>query len=339
MNAPACSIVLPVRDAAATLPACLASIRRQSIGDYEVVAVDDGSVDGSLEVLTFAARSDSRVRIVTTARLGLVPALNRGLREARSDIVVRMDADDLMRRDRLARQLTWLADRPSCTIVGSHVRLFPRRTLQAGYRAYEAWLNGMRDEAALRRSIYVEAPLAHPTIAFRKSAILAIGGYRDGAFPEDYDLYLRCYRAGLGFGVVPRRLLAWRDHPDRTSRLSKRYSRAGFNQLRVAALTTDPAITGRDIIVWGAGKHARRFVRACVEAGLSFSAWIDIAPAKIGQELLGRPILDVDGALARRRRHSLILVAVTNHGARQLIHARLSAAGLAWGQDFLDVGT
>ena len=132
-----------MRDAADTLPACLRSIARQRLRDWECVAVDDGSRDASASLLRDAAARDPRIRLLARPREGLVSALNAGLASCRGETIARMDADDCMHRDRLATQLRALDDGPELSAVGCHVRIFPRAGLSDGGRAYEGWLNGI----------------------------------------------------------------------------------------------------------------------------------------------------------------------------------------------------
>ena len=137
-NHPRVSIILPARDAASTLPACLASIGRQTLGDWECLIVDDGSADGTFEIADQAARADLRFQVVSTPHRGLVAALNDRIRRARGPLIARMDADDVMHRDRLAAQVCALERDPTLSGVGSHVRLFPRGTMSPRLREYEA---------------------------------------------------------------------------------------------------------------------------------------------------------------------------------------------------------
>ena len=102
---PLVSILLPARNAEATLPSCIRSIRRQSLTDWECVIVDDGSSDGTLEAARELAHRDDRFAVVPAGYRGLVAALNTGLAHCRGEFVARMDADDLMHRLRLEDQV------------------------------------------------------------------------------------------------------------------------------------------------------------------------------------------------------------------------------------------
>ena len=134
-SAPRVSVLLPVKDAAATLLECLASLRGQSLHDHEVVAVDDGSTDGSLALLERAAKGDPRVRTLSMDAPGLVAALNTGLRAARGIFLARMDADDVAHLDRLRLQAQALECHPAPDILGTRVTVLGG-TQNAGMRAY-----------------------------------------------------------------------------------------------------------------------------------------------------------------------------------------------------------
>jgi glycosyltransferase involved in cell wall biosynthesis len=129
VSPPEVSILLPAFDAAATLEVSLRSVARQSEARWECIVVDDGSADGTRAVAERFAVRDARFRVVATAHRGLVAALNAGLEHCRGRVVARMDADDLMHRERLRLQLGALDAAPGLAAVGCHVRLFPRAGL------------------------------------------------------------------------------------------------------------------------------------------------------------------------------------------------------------------
>jgi glycosyltransferase involved in cell wall biosynthesis len=150
------SILLPARNAAATIDAALHSVRRQTLPDWECIVVDDGSTDDTASLVAAFAARDSRVRLLRTDGAGLVEALCLGLAHCRGAIVFRMDADDLMRRERLACQAALLDAHPDLVAAGAHVRIIPRAGLTDRRRAYERWLNHLRTPADLRRERFVE---------------------------------------------------------------------------------------------------------------------------------------------------------------------------------------
>lgn len=334
---PAVSVVLPFRNAAATLPDCLASIQGQTLADFEVLALDDGSEDESAVIVAQAAQRDPRLRLVQPGRVGLVAALNLGIAHARSALIARMDADDRMHPERLAAQLAFLAEQPAITLVAAQVELFPAEQIRAGYQEYVRWQNQCLTPAAIAANIYVESPVAHPSVMVRRSALERLGGYHAGPFPEDYELWLRMHQAGMLMAKLPRILHFWRERPDRTSRVDPRYARAAFDQVRARFLARDPRLhSGRPLVVWGAGRTTRLRVRLLLEQGIHLAAWIDIDPKKIGQRVWG---LSVHAPVwLDQEPHPFVLVYVTNHGARDYIAGLLAQWNYAVGADYLAVG-
>lgn len=337
MNAaPRVSILLPVRDAEGTLDEALTSVLDQTLDDLEVVAVDDGSTDGSPAILRAFADGDSRVRVLSQPARGLVPALERARREARGALLARMDADDRAEPGRLRAQVELLEDRPDVVLAGTHVRYFPRERLKDGARRYEAWLNSLGDADALERDLWIECPLAHPTFMARAGAVEAVGGYRDRGWPEDYDLLLRLRYAGGRLGVVPRVLHHWREGADRLSRTDSRYAPAAFRRVKAHFLAGSPLLQGREgVVVWGAGPVGKAIARALAEKGVPIRAFVELDPRKVGQEIHGAPVVAPNAI--DRFRGALGLAAVGKEGARAEIRAAFAAAGWLDGRDFVAV--
>jgi len=136
---PIISILLPVHNGVLTLKSAINSIVKQKFSDWELIVVDDGSTDGSREVVE--SISDKRIRLLSTPHRGLVAALNSGLDLCRGRWVVRMDADDISHPLRLQSLLSHAALNYDVSAWGSRVCLFPRKNLKDGMIQYERWLN------------------------------------------------------------------------------------------------------------------------------------------------------------------------------------------------------
>lgn len=330
--APRVSILLPARDAASTLPACLASIRRQTFADWECVIVDDGSRDGSPALVAAAARDDSRFRVHRTPGVGIVGALGAGLAACSGPYVARMDADDLMRRTRLAAQVAALDADPTVAAVGCHVRVFPRAAMRDGFRDYEAWLNAVRSPDDVARDAFVESPLAHPTLCIRREVLRTVG-YRDVPWPEDYDLLLRLLAAGHRLGTVPRRLLAWRDGPGRLTRSDPRYALERIVACKAAHLASGFLAGDSRYLLWGYGGTGRQLARALAALGKHPSRVVEVHPGRIGNRIRGVPTVGPD-ALADLSRGRLV-ASVAGAGPREAIRAHLAQLGWREGTDFV----
>ncbi|WP_419861938.1 glycosyltransferase [Candidatus Palauibacter sp.] len=340
-GAPRVSILLPCRDAEPFLGACIESLAAQSEPRFEVLALDDGSRDGTGPLLRAWAERDARVRLVERDGSGIVAALCRLSGEARSPLLARMDADDVARPDRLAAQLRLLARRSGIAACGTGVRYFPRPRHGSGYLRYERWINGLTEPAAVERDLFVECPIAHPTLIVRRDAFEAVGGYRDTAGPEDYDLILRLSAAGCRMTNVPQVLHEWRLGPHRLSERSDRYGPDAFRRLKIAYLANGRIPAGRPLVIWGAGKVGKAFARGWLEQGgsagraRSVEAFVDLDPRKIGQNIHGAVVLRPEdlpafGASAR----PYMLLAVGTPGARSEIREALQALGFAEIEDY-----
>jgi hypothetical protein len=331
-DAPDVSILLPVFDAATTLPACLRSIARQTLSSWECVLVDDGSTDASGELAAAAAATDSRIRVITTPHRGLVSALNTGLARCRGRYVARMDADDCMHSQRLALQGAALERAPELAAVGARVRFFPTPTVGDGMRRYERWLNGMESAADVRADAFVECPIAHPTLFVRRE-ILVEYGYRDLGWPEDYDLFLRLHAAGHGIAVVPRRLLAKRCGPECLSLSSPAYGVDRFTHCRAAHLA-DSFLAGSDrYVLWGYGGTGRALRRALAQSGKSPAAIVEVHPRRLGNTIQGAPVIAPDEL--REWRHLPLVASVAGVSARGKIRTALAEMGYRELDDFV----
>jgi len=333
---PRIAILLPVRDAAPTLDAALESLWRQTVRDFEVVAVDDGSTDRGPDILARHARRQPRLRVLSTGPRGLVPALETARAATGAPNLARMDADDLCHPDRLRRQLAYLEAHPRVAAVGCRVALFPRRRLGAGWRRYQAWLNGLLTPEDHARECFVESPLAHPSVLLRAEAVDAAGGYQDRGWAEDYDLWLRLAAAGWGLAKVPATLLAWRHGPGRHSLTSPRYHRRAFLRARAHYLARHPVLAGGRTALWGVGTTGRDLARRLGEHGIRVSQFYEVDPKRIGTRFLDAPVvswlrLEPAGRLP-------LVVAVGAPGARGLIRAEARRQGYREGRDFFFAG-
>ena len=325
------SVVLPYRDTADTLHEAMTSILEQRDARLELLAIDDRSRDGGPSIVRRLAERDSRVRPLAGAG-GLVAALELGRAEARGAWLARMDADDISSPTRLREQLDHIASRPHLGALGTRVEAFPAEEVGEGLRTYVEWQNSLVTPAEHARDLFVEAPLCHPSVLLRKEALDAVGGWREVAWAEDYDLWLRLDAAGWELAKLPRSLLRWRHHEGRATFAAARYEPARFREARATFLAPKLRALGRPLAVWGAGQTGRRLVRALEPLGIRAELFIDIDPKKIGRCARGAPIVGPDALPTTTH---TILVAVGARGARTLVRNELLERDLLEGRDFL----
>ena len=167
------------------LPAALESIRSQTFTDWEMIVVNDGSTDGSGDVLHEAAAQDARIRVVDQTNQGQQAAANLAISMARGEWIARMDADDIAEPHRLAVQMQFLAEHPDVGLVGGQIRRLgsKRSGLASNFPTDH---NGIM--SALLKNQHV---MCNPTVVFRRELFESLGGYWEHDIAEDWDLFLR----------------------------------------------------------------------------------------------------------------------------------------------------
>lgn len=331
------SVVMPVHNAAPTLSAAVESLLRQTEPAWELVAIDDGSTDASGAILEAYARRHRRIRVIRAERRGLVVALNAGLAAATGWLIARFDADDICLPERLAHQRRRFDSRPDVGLVASRVRFGGDPALAAGYARHVSWTNRLLSHDDISLARFVESPLAHPSVMFRRALVEHWGGYEDGDFPEDYELWLRWLESGVRMEKLAETLLVWNDSPTRLSRSDSRYAKEAFYRLKARYLARWLAVHNPHhpaVIVWGAGRITRKRVQHLVEQGITVDAFIDIDPHKIGRRIGGRPVL-APGELPAHGT-SFVVSYVGGSDAREQIESSLRASGYRCGADELN---
>lgn len=171
---------------------------------------------------------------------------------------------------------------------------------------------------------------------FRADAMRRHGPYRDGPFPEDYELWLRWLDAGVRMSKLPEALYTWNDLPTRLSRTHPRYGVAGFYRTKALYLARWLAKNNPfhpRVLVMGAGRVTRRRAEMLFEHGVDIAACADIDPRKVGRVVAGRRVIHRDELPCPG--DSFILSYVAGHGAAEEISAFLESRWLVQGQDFL----
>jgi glycosyltransferase involved in cell wall biosynthesis len=180
------SVVMGVHNGEKYLDEAVQSIRRQTFGDFDFIIVDDGSTDGTSEILARHAAEDPRVRILKQPNMGLSGALNRALAEAAGEFIARMDADDISLPDRFEKQVGFLRAHPEIAAVGSASQFLQEDVL------LDAYARPPLQHQAIMAILHECNPIVHPSMLIRRHALEAVGYYRPLVVAaEDLDLWLR----------------------------------------------------------------------------------------------------------------------------------------------------
>lgn len=321
------SVLLPYRDAAATLAAAVDCVLAQRDVDLELIAIDDGSRDDGPAWIAAAARRDPRVRAIASGGVGVAGALDAGLAASRGAWIARMDADDLCAPDRLRRQLDALIAAPGVGALGTAVALagLDGGAPGDGLRRYVAWQNALITPADHARELLVEAPLCHPSVMLRRDALRDAGGWREVDGPEDYALWLRLHAAGWQLAKLAAPLFTWRHRAGRVTFTDPRCAPPRLLATKAPFVAAALRARARPFVIWGAGPTGKRLARALEPHGLRPAAFLDIDPRKIGRTARGAPVR----AAADVPRDHTVVVAVGAAGARAQICDHARALGVA----------
>jgi glycosyltransferase involved in cell wall biosynthesis len=201
------SVVMPVWNSERYLTEALQSILDQTFTDFEILVLDDGSTDRSLEISHGFADRDPRVKVIANEHQGYSPLLNLGLSLARGRYIARMDSDDICMPDRFALQVAFLDSHPDYVAVGSQaIKIDPDSDPIGGTNF------PLTHEEIDTSQINGQGKIMHPAATISRAALEKIGGYRPQFEPgEDFDLFLRLAEVGK-LANLPEALLRYRMH-------------------------------------------------------------------------------------------------------------------------------
>jgi glycosyltransferase involved in cell wall biosynthesis len=221
--APRVSAVISVIDPHPVyFPEAVHSILGQTLSDLELIIIEEPHGRRVVDVLKGV--DDPRIRhFCHPHRTSLVDQRNRGLEHARSEFVALLDADDICRPDRFAKQLAFLEAHADVGVVGSQLEIIDPASRTIGYRAYPT------SSDAIERALSLYNPIAQPGCMLRRSAALAAGGYqyRLHKFVEDYELWCRMAKHGYRLANLSEPLTRYRIHPAGSKTSSLRSSLLG----------------------------------------------------------------------------------------------------------------
>lgn len=205
-QSPIVSVVMPVYNSRRYIEAAVHSILAQTLSDFELIIVDDGSSDGTADILRRLARRDCRIRLIQQRNTGVCGASNRGIAEARGEFFARMDHDDIALPDRLERQVEYLRAYPEIVAVGAQVLMIDSDGLPIRIASAPLTHEKIEEMFAL------DWPMFHPTLMARMDVMRKLGGYREQYNSmEDLDLFIRLAEYGR-LANLPQVLLKYRQH-------------------------------------------------------------------------------------------------------------------------------
>ncbi|MFT6982977.1 MAG: glycosyltransferase involved in cell wall biosynthesis [Crocinitomicaceae bacterium] len=225
------SILLPFKNAEPWLKETIASIVEQIFTDWELVCINDHSTDNGTEIIRDF--KDSRIQVIQNDGIGIIAALQLGLKSSQGEFITRMDADDLMPLNRLQIMHDRLIHTPKKTIVTGKVKYFAEGKLSDGFLNYQNWVNNRIDNQDHYKHIYRECVVASPNWMARKQDLIDYDLFDKLNYPEDYDLVFQWFENNFVIESLSDVTLLWRDHPTRTSKNSDTYNQEALFRLKI----------------------------------------------------------------------------------------------------------
>ena len=331
---PKVSIILPFENSSETINECITSILRQNLIHWELIAIDDHSTDSSFSMIEAFCKVDKRITILKNPGDGIVDSLNFGIKKANTLLIARMDADDIMHPKRLLLQVERLEKKKELGLISclvNHVAIGDHDT--RGYRKYVYWINQICSPHEISLNRFIESPIAHPSVVFRRELVSKCGEYKKDGFPEDYELWLRLLDKGVEMEKVKEYLIDWRDSKKRVSRTGSNYKLDAFQNLKSIYLKKwieKNVPSNKSIQVWGAGKFAKQQIKYLKRIGISIDCIYDIDSKKIVNR---EKILHINQI--PNPDQNFILCLIGKNGARGKIAEFLSKKGYIIEKDFI----
>lgn len=324
---------MPFKNVELFLSKTLESIKNQSYSNFELIGVNDHSVDSSVEIFKSFSNIDERFVLLENKGKGIIPALISGENIACGNFISRMDADDLMTENRVEVLVGSLLQNGLNSVAVGGVKYFSdSKVINQGYKNYEIWLNKLTSEGDNFNDIYKECSIPSPCWMMYRSTFDIIGGFSKSIYPEDYDLAFRMYKSDLKIIPEHKILHNWRDHYDRASRNDKNYMDNAFWPLKVKYFLEIDCSDKNKIAVWGAGKKGKELVKNFLNNKVT-PLWYCNNKNKIGKDIYGIKLQNSSEALKLENDHQII-VAVSNPKEKLEIESQLKSAGKIKNRDY-----
>ena len=304
------SIIMPVKNAAPFLVECIESILSQTHDQWELLAINDHSIDGSHEILRRFEMRDERITVSINDGKGIISALRKAYGLSKGEFITRMDADDIMVNTKLKTLSNSLIKKGKGHLAIGQVQYISDTQVGEGYRSYELWLNTMTKNGTNFNEIYKECVVPSPCWMMHREDFEKCHAFLPNRYPEDYDLCFRMYEKSMKVIPCSSVLHYWRDYADRSSRNLPEYSDNSFLDLKLDYFLKLEINNDKTLVLWGAGKKGKRAAKFLVERGLEFR-WICNNPEKIGKHIYGIEMEDPDQIESDKNYQVMILVANT----------------------------
>jgi len=333
------SIVIPTYNSETTLHHAVKSCLSQNYPAIEIIVVDDGSTDNTLFWLNELKLIHHNIRVIAMEHSGVTAAFNRGIEESTGEYIARMDADDIMHPDKIAKQVKFLDEHPEVGVVSCLVEHGGNRETQEGYSRHIDWINSLVTHEQIALNRFIDSPVCNPTVMFKRELVEKHGAAREGDFPEDYEMWLRWMDAGVRFEKIPEVLFTWNDLSTRLTRNDKRYSSEAFERAKTVYLIKfiqENNKANRPLYLCGSGRITRRKSELLLRSEMRIGGFLEIDESKCGKEINGIPVIHFQNRPDAK--HAYIVNYVSVRGVREELRSTFLSENRKEGPDFIMAG-
>lgn len=329
---PEVSVILPFFNAESTLNRAIESIANQSQNNFECILINNNSSDKSLEIAKLWIEKDNRFILINEKRQGVIFASNAGSEKAKGKYIARMDSDDWSYPKRLELQCNFLKNNLDYGAVSGLVKHISHSENTQGFSNYVEWINSVKTYSEIINKQFVESVIVNPSAMWRKEIGEKYGMYKDGNFPEDYEMWLRWLSKGVKIKKLDSPILNWHDSNTRLTRTQSIYSVSSFFRIKTKYLANWLREKNRfhpHIAVWGAKRISRRRARLLTEYGIEIDYYIDISREhKLSDKVIYYSEIPDPGTI-------FILIYIKQMDAREKIQDYLNSRGYEEGINYL----
>ena len=305
---------MPFKNETLYLAQALESILNQSEENFELIMIDDHSIDDSFQIAQNFSIRDSRIKLFKNIGHGIINALQFAQEKAIGNFITRQDADDLMPQDKLKSLKSLLKENGKGFIATGKVKYFSDTLLLDGFKKYEEWVNRLCDENSFYKNRFKECVIVSSNWMLHKSDFDFMSGYSDSIYPEDYHFTFKVFKFKLKIISTSAITHLWRDHSQRASRNLDQYKDQKFFPLKVIFFHDD--YKNKNICLWGAGKNGKKLARVLIQKKMKFH-WITNNEKKIGKIIYDQLINPIDSLQSIEDPY--IMISVTQRGAMKNI--------------------
>ena len=320
------SILIPFKNTSLFITECLASIVNQTYSNWELIIVDDHSIDESYSIVKGFADLDKRIQLYKNKGSGIIDALQLAYSKSKGSYITRMDSDDIMTKNRLQSMYEDLANHGKGYVALGLVKYFSEEGISDGYSKYETWLNALTEKGSNYTEIYKECVIASPCWMIHREDFDRCGAFNSKIYPEDYDLVFRLYKHNVKCIPSSNLLHYWRDYSYRSSRVQDNYTHDMLLKLKLHHFLKIDNTPSKTLVLWGAGHKGKFSASYLIENNVDF-IWVCDNPKKIGKHIYKHMLYDFKYLENIKNPQSIITVA--NHKAKKEIKTYLKNQNMA----------